>query len=92
MHMPLGLANPQFSPLVLDTTNLSESCVCNYRDTMRSILNFPPNTRVEFKSHDSSIQQRSAIDEQRREKASQNQGTGSDRRVASNAQRPANYD
>lgn len=38
---------------------------------MKRILNFPPNTRVEFKSHDSSIQQRTAIDEQRREKAIQ---------------------
>lgn len=38
---------------------------------MKHVLNFPPNTRVEFKSHDSSILQRNAIDEQRREKASQ---------------------
>ena len=46
-----------------DTNGISE--------TMKRILNFPPNTRVEFKSHDSSIQQRTAIDEQRREKAIQ---------------------
>lgn len=38
-------------------------------ETMKHVLNFPPNTRVEFKTHDSSIQQRTAIDEQRREKA-----------------------
>lgn len=40
---------------------------------MKHVLNFPPNTRVEFKSHDSSILQRNAIDEQRREKATQQQ-------------------
>jgi translation initiation factor 4E len=38
---------------------------------MKHVLNFPANTRVEFKSHDSSIAQRTAIDEQRREKAGQ---------------------
>lgn len=42
-------------------------------EIMKHVLNFPQNTRVEFKSHDSSIQQRSAIDEQRREKAIQHQ-------------------
>lgn len=41
---------------------------------MKHALSFPQNTRVEFKSHDSSIQQRNAIDEQRREKAIQNHG------------------
>jgi translation initiation factor 4E len=40
-------------------------------EIMKHVLNFPANTRVEFKSHDSSIAQRTAIDEQRREKASQ---------------------
>ncbi|OAA39977.1 eukaryotic translation initiation factor 4E-4 [Metarhizium rileyi] len=47
--------------------------VLKIRETMKGVLNFPPNTRVEFKTHDTSIQQRTAIDEQRREKASQNQ-------------------
>ena len=42
---------------------------------MKRILNFPLNTRVEFKSHDSSIQQRTAIDEQRREKAHEKRQT-----------------
>lgn len=37
---------------------------------MKHILNLPPNTRVEFKSHDSAIQQRTAIEESR-----QNKGT-----------------
>ena len=55
---------------------------------MKHVLNFPQNTRVEFKSHDSSIQQRTAIDEQRREKASQNQG---EKRHTSGAPRQ-NYD
>lgn len=41
-------------------------------ETMRRVLNCPPETRIEFKSHDASMQQRSAIDEMRREKAAQN--------------------
>lgn len=36
---------------------------------MKHILKLPANTKVEFKSHDSSIAQRTALDEQRREKA-----------------------
>ena len=51
---------------------------------MKHVLNFPQNTRVEFKSHDSSIAQRTAIEEQRREKATQGQ---SDKRHASSSQR-----
>ncbi|KAL2207998.1 IF4E-domain-containing protein [Sarocladium strictum] len=47
--------------------------VLKVREIMKHVLNFPPNTRVEFKSHDSSILQRNAIDEQRREKATQQQ-------------------
>jgi translation initiation factor 4E len=39
------------------------------RETMKRILAFPPDTKVEWKSHDSSIQQRTAIEESRREKA-----------------------
>ena len=35
---------------------------------MKHILNLPPNTRVEFKSHDSAIQQRTAIEESRQGK------------------------
>ena len=38
---------------------------------MKRILAFPPDTKVEWKSHDSSIQQRTAIDEQRKEKSNQ---------------------
>jgi len=45
--------------------------VLKIRETMKHVLNFPQNTRIEFKTHDSSIQQRTAIDEQRREKANQ---------------------
>jgi translation initiation factor 4E len=48
--------------------------VIKIREIMKHVLNFPANTRVEFKSHDSSIAQRTAIDEQRREKASQHHG------------------
>lgn len=52
---------------------------------MKHVLNFPANTRVEFKSHDSSIQQRTAIDEQRREKAANHHH--SDKRPATGAPR-----
>ncbi|KAK2935727.1 Translation Initiation factor eIF- 4e [Fusarium oxysporum f. sp. vasinfectum] len=45
--------------------------VIKIRETMKHVLNFPASTRIEFKSHDSSIQQRTAIEEQRREKAGQ---------------------
>lgn len=41
------------------------------RETMKRVLAFPPDTKVEWKSHDSSIQQRTAIDEQRKEKSNQ---------------------
>lgn len=40
------------------------------RETMKRILGFPPETKVEWKSHDSSIQQRTAIDDARKEKSS----------------------
>jgi len=35
---------------------------------MKRVLAFPPDTKVEWKSHDSSIQQRTAIEESRRDK------------------------
>lgn len=44
--------------------------VLKIRETMKRILSFPPDTKVEWKSHDSSIQQRTAIEDARREKAS----------------------
>lgn len=37
-------------------------------ETMRRVLSFPPDTKLEWKSHDASIQQRTAIEESRREK------------------------
>jgi translation initiation factor 4E len=40
------------------------------RETMKRILSFPPDTKVEWKSHDSSIQQRSAIDDARKDRSS----------------------
>ncbi|KAK4127778.1 IF4E-domain-containing protein [Parathielavia appendiculata] len=48
--------------------------VLKIRETMRRILNFPPDTKLEWKSHDSSIQQRTAIEESRREKANNHHG------------------
>ena len=35
---------------------------------MKRMLAFPPDTKLEWKSHDSSIQQRTAIEESRRDK------------------------
>jgi translation initiation factor 4E len=35
---------------------------------MKRVLAFPPDTKVEWKSHDSSIAQRNAIDDARKEK------------------------
>jgi translation initiation factor 4E len=35
---------------------------------MKRVLAFPPDTKVEWKSHDSSIQQRSAIDDARKDR------------------------
>ncbi|KEY71584.1 hypothetical protein S7711_06045 [Stachybotrys chartarum IBT 7711] len=55
-------------------TRTDDGRVLKIREIMKRLLNFPPNTRVEFKSHDSSIAQRTAIDEQRREKAGQHHG------------------
>ena len=37
---------------------------------MKRVLAFPPDTKVEWKSHDSSIQQRSAIDDARKDRNS----------------------
>jgi translation initiation factor 4E len=45
--------------------------VLKIRETMKRILSFPPETKVEWKSHDSSIQQRTAIDDARKEKSNQ---------------------
>lgn len=49
-----------------------------YRETMKRILAFPPDTKVEWKSHDSSIAQRTAIDDARKDKS--NNQHSSDRR------------
>ncbi|TAQ86441.1 hypothetical protein B7494_g5249 [Chlorociboria aeruginascens] len=44
--------------------------VLKIRETMKRVLSFPPDTKVEWKSHDASIQQRTAIDDARKDKAS----------------------
>lgn len=41
------------------------------RDIFRRVLEFPPNTKIEWKVHEESIQQRITIEESRREKANQ---------------------
>ncbi|KAI1108492.1 translation initiation factor eIF4e [Nemania sp. NC0429] len=43
--------------------------VLKIRETMRRVLKCPNDTRIEWKSHDTSMQQRSMIEESRREKA-----------------------
>ncbi|KAK4191674.1 translation initiation factor eIF 4e-like domain-containing protein [Podospora australis] len=40
------------------------------RETMRRVLSFPPDTKIDWKGHDESMQHRTAIEEARREKAS----------------------
>lgn len=45
--------------------------IASHRQIMNRILDFPPNTRIDWKSHDSSIQQRTAIDTARKEKSNQ---------------------
>jgi translation initiation factor 4E len=47
---------------------------------MKRVLAFPPDTKVEWKSHDSSIQQRTAIDDARKDKNNNNSGHHSDKR------------
>ncbi|KAK9774233.1 putative Eukaryotic translation initiation factor 4E type 2 [Seiridium cardinale] len=53
-------------------TASTEGKVRKIRDSMKSILKCPPNTRFDFKSHDESLSQRATIDEQRRERAANN--------------------
>ncbi|GAP87608.1 putative eukaryotic translation initiation factor 4E-4 [Rosellinia necatrix] len=48
--------------------------VLKIRETMRRILRCPNDTRIEWKSHDASMQQRSMIEESRREKAHNHHG------------------
>ncbi|KAM7217452.1 Translation Initiation factor eIF- 4e-like domain containing protein [Rhypophila decipiens] len=48
--------------------------VLKIRETMRRTLELAPGTKIEWKSHDSSIQQRTAIEESRREKANNSHG------------------
>ncbi|KAG0646467.1 Eukaryotic translation initiation factor 4E type 2 [Hyphodiscus hymeniophilus] len=45
--------------------------VLKIKETMKRILGFPPDTKIEWKSHDSSLQQRREIDEARKDKSSQ---------------------
>lgn len=45
-----------------------------YRETIKRVLAFPPDTNIVWKSHDDSIAQRSALDEARQQKASATPG------------------
>lgn len=46
------------------------------REIMKRVLAFPPETKVEWKSHDSSIAQRTAIDDARKEKGAESKRNG----------------
>ncbi|KAK0752233.1 translation initiation factor eIF 4e-like domain-containing protein [Schizothecium vesticola] len=54
--------------------------VLKIRETMKRVLAFPPETKLEWKSHDASIQQRTAIEESRREKANNHHHHGDNKR------------
>ncbi len=45
---------------------------------MKRVLAFPPDTKVEWKSHDSSIAQRTAIDDARKEKGAEKRNGAKD--------------
>ena len=48
---------------------------------MKNILGFPPETKLEWKSHDSSIQQRTAIDDARKDKTNQHNHPPAEKRI-----------
>lgn len=52
--------------------------VLKIRETMKRVLAFPPDTKVEWKSHDSSIAQRTAIDDARKEKSAEKRNGAKD--------------
>lgn len=49
--------------------------ICN-RETIKRVLALPPDTRIEWKSHDESIAQRNTLDQQRQEKAQERRRVG----------------
>lgn len=65
-------------------------------ETMRRVLAFPPDTKLEWKSHDSSIQQRTAIEESRRDKTNNHHhggggGDNNNNKRSSNKQQHQQY-
>ncbi|EOD51234.1 Translation initiation factor [Neofusicoccum parvum] len=48
------------------------------RETIKRVLSLPPDTRIEWKSHDDSIAQRTVLDQQRQEKAQERRRTLAD--------------
>lgn len=56
---------------------------------MKRVLAFPPDTKVEWKSHDSSIQQRTAIDDARKEKSNQHNHHSSEKRSSAKDEQTA---
>lgn len=56
---------PQCTPLTAPKTNTAT------RETFKRVLNFPPETKIEWKVHEESIQQRITVEESRKERANQ---------------------
>ncbi|KAF3770814.1 hypothetical protein M406DRAFT_285586 [Cryphonectria parasitica EP155] len=52
-------------------TATSEGKVLRIRETFKRVMEFPSNTKIEWKVHEDSIQQRITIEESRKEKANQ---------------------
>lgn len=50
-------------------THTEDRSILKVRETMKRALELPSNTKVEWKSHGSSLQQRTAMEESRREKS-----------------------
>ncbi|KAL1868273.1 hypothetical protein Daus18300_005997 [Diaporthe australafricana] len=52
-------------------TATSGGKVLKIRETFKRVLNFPPETKIEWKVHEESIQQRITVEESRKERANQ---------------------
>lgn len=59
------------------------------REIFKRVLEFPSNTKIEWKVHEESIQQRITIEESRREKANQHRSKPQNQRQG---QHQANHD
>ncbi|CAN8095750.1 unnamed protein product [Discula destructiva] len=65
-------------------TASKEGKMIRIRDTFKKILQLPANTKIEWKVHEESIQQRITIEESRKEKANQHRGKPQNQRHQGN--------